>query len=86
MLARLRAEVEQGSSPAAVMASQGKSLFWKEKEAVERQFRRWRPDLIAKAMTRLSEAQRQVMAPGGPGTIAADEELFAICRQAARLR
>ncbi len=86
LLARLRAEVEQGSSPGAVMASQGKALFWKEKDSVERQLRRWRPELIAKAMTRLSEAQRQVMAPGGPGTIAADEELFAICRQAARLR
>ncbi len=31
LLARLRAEVEQGSSPDAVMASAGKSLFWKEK-------------------------------------------------------
>lgn len=86
LLARLRAEVEQGSSPSAVMASQGKSLFWKEKDGIERQLRRWPAALIAKAMTRLSEAQRQVMAPGGPGRVAADEELFAICRQAARLR
>ena len=37
LLARLRAEVEQGSSPSAVMASSGKSLFWKEKEEVGRQ-------------------------------------------------
>jgi hypothetical protein len=27
-----------------------------------------------------------VMASGGPGIVAAEEELFAICRQAARLR
>ena len=86
LLARLRAEVEQGASPAAVMTSQGKSLFWKEKDGVERQMRRWRSTLIAKAVTRLSDAQRQVMAPGGPGPIAAEAELFAICRQAARLR
>lgn len=86
LLARLRAEVEQGASPAAAMASQGKALFWKEKDGVERQLRRWRSALIAKAVTRLSDAQRQVMAPGGPGPIAAEAELFAICRQAARLR
>ncbi|HEV2815721.1 MAG TPA: DNA polymerase III subunit delta [Allosphingosinicella sp.] len=86
LLARLRAEVEQGSSPAAVMASSGKSLFFKEKDSIERQLRRWPGDLIAKAMTRLAEAERQVKTAGGVGPIAADAELFAICRQAARLR
>jgi DNA polymerase-3 subunit delta len=86
LLARLRAEVEQGSSPGAVMASAGKSLFWKEKDGIEAQLRRWRGDLIAKAMTRLGEAERLVKASGGLGPVAADAELFAICRQAARLR
>ena len=86
LLARLRAEVEQGSSPAAVMASSGKSLFWKEKDEVGRQLGRWRADLLAKAVSRLVEAERQVKASGGIGPLAADEELFAICRQAARLR
>jgi len=86
LLARLRAEVEQGSSPSAVMASAGKSLFFKEKDSIEGQLRKWRGDLIAKAMTRLAEAERQVKAAGGIGPIAADVELFAICRQAARLR
>ena len=86
LLARLRAEVEQGSSPDAVMASAGKSLFWKEKDAVARQLRHWRGDLLAKSMSRLLEAERQVKAAGGIGPRAADEELFAICRQAARLR
>lgn len=86
LLARLRAEVEQGSSPSAVMASSGKSLFWKEKDEVGRQLGRWRSDLLAKAMARLLEAERQVKSSGGIGPLAADEELFAICRQAARLR
>ena len=67
LLARLRAEVEQGSSPAAVMASSGKSLFWKEKDEVGRQLGRWRADLLAKAMARLLEAERQVKASGGIG-------------------
>lgn len=86
LLARLRAEVEAGNSVGAVMASSGKSVFFKEKDAVERQVRRWRAELIAKAVSRLAEAERQVMTPGGPGIGAADAELFAIARQAARLR
>jgi DNA polymerase-3 subunit delta len=86
LLARLRAEVEQGGSVSAVMASSGKSLFWKEKDEVCRQLSQWRPALLAKAMSRLLEAERQVKASGGIGPLAADEELFAICRQAARLR
>ncbi len=86
LLARLRAEVEGGKSVSAVMVAQGKSIFWKEKDAVAQQVSRWRADLIAKGMARLLEAERQVKAPGGLGASAVDEELFAICRQAARLR
>jgi DNA polymerase-3 subunit delta len=86
LLAKLRGEVEQGSSVAAVMASSGKSLFWKEKDVIAAQLARWRSDLISKSMSRVMEVQRQVMSPGGLGPLAVDEELFAICRQAARLR
>ena len=86
LLARLRAEVERGNSVDAVMASQGKSLFWKEKAPVSQQLGRWRSDLIAKSIGRLLEAERQVKASGAVGAAAVDEELFAICRQAARLR
>jgi DNA polymerase-3 subunit delta len=86
LLARLRAEVERGNSVDAVMASHGKSLFWKEKASVGQQLARWRSDLLAKSVGRLLDAERQVKAPGGLGPVAVDEELFAICRQAARLR
>jgi len=86
LLARLRAEVERGSSVDAVMASQGKSLFWKEKDAIGQQLGRWRSDLLAKSVSRLVEAERQAKASGGLGAAAVDEELFAICRQASRLR
>jgi DNA polymerase-3 subunit delta len=86
LLARLRAEVERGNSVDAVMASQGKSLFWKEKGSIGQQLGRWRPDLIARSVGRLLEAERQMKASGTVGTAAVDEELFAICRQAARLR
>jgi DNA polymerase-3 subunit delta len=86
LLARLRAQVERGNGPDAVMASHGKSLFWKERDSVGRQLSRWRPEALARSISRLLEAERQVKASGGLGPRAVDEELFAICRQAARLR
>lgn len=86
LLAKLRAELERGNSVGSVMASQGKAIFWKEKDAVAFQLSRWRSEFIAKGMGRLLEAERQVKASGGLGPLAVDEELFAICRQAARLR
>ncbi|MFN3943651.1 MAG: DNA polymerase III subunit delta [Allosphingosinicella sp.] len=86
LLARLRAEVEAGSNPAAVMASAGKAIFWKEKDAVAAQLGRWRAPTIARGISRLLDAERQVKASGGLGAVAVDEELFAICRQAQRLR
>jgi DNA polymerase-3 subunit delta len=87
LLARLRSQVEAGNAVGAVMASPAaKSVFWKEKDAVAGQLGRWRSDLIAKSVSRLLDAERQVKASGGLGPLAVDEELFAICRQAARLR
>ncbi len=86
LLSRLRAEVERGSGVDAVMASHGKSLFWKEKPSIARQVGRWRADLLAKCVARLLDAERQVKASGGLGSAAVDEELFTIARQAARLR
>ena len=87
LLTKLRAEVERGNSVASVMASPAaKSVFWKEKDSVAAQLGRWRSDLLAKSVSRLLEAEREVKASGGLGPLAADEELFAIARQAARRR
>jgi DNA polymerase-3 subunit delta len=86
LLARLRAEVERGNSAESVMASQGKALFWKEKAAIGQQLQHWRSTHLAKSIERLVAAERQAKASGGLGAAAVDEELFAICRQAARLR
>jgi len=86
MLARLRADVERGKSPGGVMASAGRAIFWKEQGAVQAEIGRWRAPMIAKAISRLIEAERQVMLPGGAGPVAAEAELLAIARQAARLR
>jgi len=86
LLSRLRAEVDCGQSIDAVMASRGKALFWREKPAIAQQLRGWRSDMLAKSVGRLLEAERQAKASGGLGAAAVDEELFAICRQAARMR
>ncbi|HZF94852.1 MAG TPA: DNA polymerase III subunit delta [Allosphingosinicella sp.] len=87
LLTRLRSEVDAGSNVGSVMASPAaKAIFWKEKDAVASQLSRWRSELLAKSMGRLLEAERQVKSSGGLGPLAVDEELFAICRQAARLR
>jgi hypothetical protein len=42
--------------------------------------------MLARSIGRLLEAERQMKAAGAVGTVAVDEELFAICRQAARSR
>lgn len=86
LLAKLRAEVEGGKSVDLVMTSHGKSLFWKEKPVVAQQLARWPSEQLAKGIGRLIEAERQLKTSGGLGAVAADEELLAICRQAARLR
>jgi DNA polymerase-3 subunit delta len=85
LLAGMRAELEAGKSADAVLATRGKSIFWKEKDAIAAQLRRWPSDMIARAIGRLLAAEREVKASGGLGSSAVNEELFAICRQAARL-
>ncbi|HEY0115912.1 MAG TPA: DNA polymerase III subunit delta [Allosphingosinicella sp.] len=84
LLARLRVRVEQGQSTSGVMASQGKSLFWKEKDAVERQLGAWPADRLARCLSRLLAAERDVKKAGSLGTLAADTELMAVARQASR--
>lgn len=61
-------------SAIGVMASRGGGMF-----------ARWPADLKARAIERLCEAEREVKASGSLGPIAADEALFAICRQSSRL-
>jgi DNA polymerase III subunit delta len=86
LLARLRAEVDAGKAPGAVMASSAKSLFWKEKDAVGAQLGRWRSDKLATASARLFATEGAMMASGTAGAVIAAEELVAIARVAERLR
>lgn len=86
LLAQLRAETARGDSIDAVMASSGKSLFWKEKPEVARQLVRWSPEALDRAIARLGEAERLIKASGSLGSVAVEEELLAISRAAARMR
>lgn len=85
-IAEFRAEVARGNSVSSVMASQGKALFWKDKDAVSRQVSRWRPAAISTAIDRLIATERALKASGTAGTILLDEELLAIGRAARKMR
>lgn len=85
-LADFRSQVAEGSSVAGVMASAGKSLFWKDRDVVARQLSRWRPTQIATAIERLMACERAIKASGTAGPILLDEELLAIGRAARRMR
>lgn len=86
LLARLRAEVEQGNSTDSVIAKAGRSIFWKDRDNISGQLRRWRSDALATAIERTLTAERAVKSSGGAGPIGVDEELFAIARKARSLR
>lgn len=86
LLARIRGAVEGGATLDAAMGTQAKSLFWKERDPVLRQARRWTAARLAQAATRLAEAEAEMLAPGGAGPLAAEAELLAICRHAAQRR
>lgn len=86
LLARLRGEVDTGKSPSAVVASLGKSLFWKEQPAITAQLGRWSSSKITTASARLFASEGAIMASGSAGHIIAAEELIAIARVGQRLR
>ena len=81
-VAEMRGEFEGARN---AMASSSKSLFWKEKQSVERQSARWRPDAIERVVTRLTAIERGIKASGSLGPLLLDEELFAIGRVAQRM-
>jgi DNA polymerase-3 subunit delta len=85
MLAPLRARVERGESPDAVLASLGKALFWKDKALVTKLLAAWPADRLSTVSERAGDLERSVMMGPAPDREALGEELFAIAR-AARVR
>jgi DNA polymerase-3 subunit delta len=66
------------------VASQGKSIFWKEQEAVERQLGSWDAPGLARCLSRLTAAELEVKRSNGLGPLAAEAELLTLARQSAR--
>jgi DNA polymerase-3 subunit delta len=84
MLAPMRARIERGESPDAVMTSMGKSLFWKDKAMVARMLSKWTAERLAKVAERTGRLERGLMFSSAPQQEALGEELLAIAREARR--
>jgi DNA polymerase-3 subunit delta len=82
MLAPARARIERGERPDAVMASFGKSLFFKDEPLVERLLRTWDAQGLARVSERAGELERALMLSPAPKQEALGEELFSIARAA----
>lgn len=85
MLAPLRAKVDEGRRPADVVASAGKSIFFKEKELVTRLLSMWESQALARISERLGMLERRLMRSDSPPDVEAlGEELLVIARAARR--
>lgn len=85
MLTPIRARIDAGEHPNAVMTSMGKSLFWKDKPAVERMISMWDSGGLARVFERAGTLERRLMRGDSPPQAEAlGEELVAIARQARR--
>jgi DNA polymerase-3 subunit delta len=88
MLAPLRARIERGDAPDAVMTSLGKSLFFKDQAKVRQMLSKWNAEGLATATERAGRLERELMRPlarpnsGVPDREALGEELLAIARKA----
>ena len=82
MLAPLRARVERGERPDAVMTSLGKSLFYKDQAKVRRMLTKWTAEGLATAAERAGKVERSLMFTPAPDREALGEELLAIARKA----
>lgn len=86
LLAALRKEVDAGRSPADVVDSRGKAIFFKEKPAITDQTGRWTSDRLAILADRILKTERALKSSGSAGELLADAELITISRAATRRR
>lgn len=85
MLAPLRSRVDEGRRPGDVVASAGKSVFFKEKELVMKLLSMWDSRSLARVAERVGELERELMSSDSPPDAEAiGEELVAIARAARR--
>ncbi|QIK78694.1 DNA polymerase III subunit delta [Sphingomonas piscis] len=84
LLAPLRARVERGERPDAVMTSVDKSLFYKEKPVVNRLLQQWDAASLARLVDRSGKLARDTMLNSMPPLEGLAEELVAVARAAQR--
>jgi DNA polymerase-3 subunit delta len=85
MLAPLRARVEGGESPDAVLKSLGRGLFFKDEPLVRKMLQGWSADALATAADRAGKLERSLMlGPAIPPAESLGEELVAVARAARR--
>ena len=70
----------------AGIAAATKAVFFKEKDVVEAELRRWSSSELALLVERITGAQARLLESGGPGAVVASQELLTIARAAARGR
>jgi len=85
-LAPARAQVERGESVDSVMASLGKSLFWKDKPLVSRMLSLWDSRRLATVGERVGKLENTLLFGAAPDQEALGEELIAIARAAGASR
>ena len=85
-LAGLRAQVDQGDSIPTVIQRAGRSIFWKDKQTVSSELGIWKSAKLATAIDRMIDAERVLKSSGGAGMLAANDHMFAVAREARRMR
>jgi DNA polymerase-3 subunit delta len=86
MLAPMRARIERGERPDAVMTSLGRSLFWKDKTSVQKMLRTWSARDLATILERAGALERSLMFGKAPPRETLAEELLKIARRARSLQ
>ena len=85
MLAPARARIERGERLDAVMASLGRSLFWKDKAKVQQMLAKWSAEALATLVERAGKLERSLIFTAAPDREELGEELLAIARKARSL-
>lgn len=79
-LAELRAEIEGGANPHAVV----ERVFFRERATTALALRIWPATRISEAIERIRRAERATMTPGNAGGVLADAAIVGVARMAAR--
>lgn len=84
MLAAMRAKVDDGAQPGAVVKAT-RGIFWKDADAFAQQLSRWPASRLANLLRHLLDVEAKLMhVRDGLGTTILEEELIRIARAAAR--